>query len=226
VAGTTKAGRFAGFGPELVDFYEGLSADNSKTYWQAHKATYTTAVAEPLAALAEALAPEFGEVKTFRPYRDVRFSADKRPYQEHASLMAAGHAGAGSLYLQVSAEEVMLAGGLYRPPQPTLTAFREAVDDPATAASFDAVVATLDRRGVALMGDSLRSRPRGWPADHPRLDLLRLTNMAVARSVEVGEWIGGPGLLREVTATWRAIVPYNAWLAAHLGAAAHPAPRR
>lgn len=77
---------FAGFGPDLVELYEGLAADNSRGYWQTHKQVYDTQVRGPLEALAADLAPVFGDAKIFRPNRDVRFSPDKRPYQEHASM--------------------------------------------------------------------------------------------------------------------------------------------
>ena len=77
---------FEGFGERALDFYEGLAADNSRTYWKAHEDVYREHVAEPLKALAAELTPEFGEPKIFRPFRDLRFSPDKRPYAEHASL--------------------------------------------------------------------------------------------------------------------------------------------
>ena len=58
---------FAGWPIEAVEFYEGLEADNSKAYWQDHKATYETAVKGPLTALLDELEPEFGQAKVFRP---------------------------------------------------------------------------------------------------------------------------------------------------------------
>src|SRR3954470_24564204 len=94
----TTATTFEGFGERVLDFYEGLAADNSRTYWKAHEAVYREHVAEPLAALAAELTPEFGAPKIFRPYRDLRFSSDKRPYAEHASLAVAREDG-GGLYL-------------------------------------------------------------------------------------------------------------------------------
>lgn len=75
---------FDGFPPEAaLDFYDDLEIDNSKFFWEQHKETYRTAVAEPMSALAEELADEFGTAKLFRPHRDVRFSKDKSPYKTH-----------------------------------------------------------------------------------------------------------------------------------------------
>ena len=70
-----------GWPTDAVEFFEGLEADNSKTYWQEHKVTYETKVRVPMDALLAELAQEFGAGKVFRPYRDVRFSKDKSPYK-------------------------------------------------------------------------------------------------------------------------------------------------
>ena len=74
---------FSGWPEEALDFYDGLAADNTKTYWTEHKAFYTDKVLGPMTELTEELAAEFGEPKIFRPYRDVRFSRDKSPYKTH-----------------------------------------------------------------------------------------------------------------------------------------------
>jgi uncharacterized protein (DUF2461 family) len=44
------------FAEEAFTLYEGLTADNSKTYWTAHKGVYETAVREPMRELLEKLA--------------------------------------------------------------------------------------------------------------------------------------------------------------------------
>src|SRR5438552_9962360 len=87
---------FRGFPPEAISFYEGLEADNSKTYWTAHKDVYERAVKEPMEALCAELDGEFGPLRMFRPYRDVRFSKDKSPYKTAAA--AANEAEHGDVY--------------------------------------------------------------------------------------------------------------------------------
>ncbi len=101
---------FKGWPVEALEFYEGLEADNSKVYWTDHKDTYTTAVHGPMAALLSDLAPEFGEGRVFRPYRDVRFSADKSPYKTSIAATV------GSGYVQLSADETVAGDrtGMYR----------------------------------------------------------------------------------------------------------------
>src|SRR6266542_6634636 len=70
---------FRGWPDEAVEFFEGLQADNTKTYWTAHKPVYEASVYAPMAGLLAELADEFGPGRIARPYRDVRFSADKSP---------------------------------------------------------------------------------------------------------------------------------------------------
>ena len=68
---------FTGFPEAALDFYDDLEMDNTKSFWEAHKAIYTESVKAPMTALTGALGPEFGTPKVFRPFRDVRFAKDK-----------------------------------------------------------------------------------------------------------------------------------------------------
>src|SRR6266566_3968701 len=68
---------FSGWPEEALDVYDGLVADNTKTYWTQHKAVYSEKILGPMTDLTEELAAEFGEPKIFRPYRDIRFSKDR-----------------------------------------------------------------------------------------------------------------------------------------------------
>ena len=78
---------FRGWPVEALEFFEGLEADNSKTYWNENKAIYETMVRAPMEALLAELASEWGEGRIFRPYRDIRFSRDKAPYKTAAAAM-------------------------------------------------------------------------------------------------------------------------------------------
>ncbi len=208
---------FTGFGGDALDFFHDLGRNNERTWWQAHKETWTRSVAEPLRALADDLTAEFGAPHLFRPNRDVRFSTDKRPYQEHASF-AAGQgseaAGGGVVYFQISADDVFVAGGWWRPTSAQLAAFRTAVDDPATAAGLHALLDDLRAQGLELGdGDPVATAPRGWPRDHPEIELLRLRSLTVGRHREPGPWVHTPELLDVVRTDWRQIRRFADWLA-------------
>ena len=97
---------FSGWPEEALDFYDGLAADNSKSYWTEHKAVYEDKILRPMTELTEELAAEFGEPKIFRPYRDVRFSHDKSPYKTHIGAVIGGTG-----YVQLSAEGLGAGAG-------------------------------------------------------------------------------------------------------------------
>ena len=84
---------FRGWPPGAVEFFRGLQADNTKDYWTAHRQQYEASVREPMAALLDELSGEFGPGRIARPYRDVRFRADKSPYktQIYATLDRGGY---------------------------------------------------------------------------------------------------------------------------------------
>ncbi|HEY4225613.1 MAG TPA: DUF2461 domain-containing protein [Pseudolysinimonas sp.] len=213
---------FEGFGPHSLAFYRGLEADNSKAYWLAHKKLYDVEVAGPLRALAEELAPRFGEPKVFRPYRDIRFSPDKTPYKEHASFGFFSH-GTGGLYFQYEPSGMLLAGGLYDPARDQLERFRDLQDDPKATASLDALLAELDAAGFPLGdGAPLKTAPRGRDQDHPRIHLLRRTMLTVSRTFDPAPWFFERQLLDRVAAGFETIGRWNTWLAEHVGPSEKP----
>ena len=110
-----------GWPAEALEFYDGLEADNSKAYWTEHKAVYEDTVLRPMTELVEELAPEFGDAKIFRPYRDIRFSPDKSPYKTHIGALI------GTGYVQLSAEGLAAGDGMYGMSPIQLGRYRQAV---------------------------------------------------------------------------------------------------
>src|SRR3954470_9492948 len=136
---------FRGWPAEALEFYEGLLADNSKTYWTANKATYDDQVRAPMVALLEELEPEFGPAKIYRPYRDVRFSKDKSPYK---TQIAASFERGG--YIKLSAEGLGAGSGIYMFSPDQLRRWRAAVDDDGAGVTLVGVIDTLRRQGVEV----------------------------------------------------------------------------
>jgi uncharacterized protein (TIGR02453 family) len=208
---------FAGFPPEALTFYAGLEADNSKAYWQANRDVYEDAVREPLEELIEELAHEFGTAKVFRPYRDVRFSKDKSPYKTAAAAVMSedGHV-AGGRYVQIGANGLWCGGGLYEPDRAQLQRIRRAIDDQPGAA-LERIVTKVERAGLTYMAPDLKTAPRGYPKDHPRIDLLRRKRHAALARHEPGPWLHRREALDRIVADWRAITPLLEWLERHAG---------
>lgn len=208
--------RFGGFPFAGLDFYEDLEADNSKTFWAAHKQTYEEAVRAPMAALAEELEGEFGSAKLFRPYRDVRFSKDKSPYKTHQGAVAGAAPGVG-WYVQVSAAGLFVDGGFYSGSPEQLARLRTTIDDEVRGAELAAILDGLTARGYEIGGDRLKTKPKGFAADHPRIDLLRHKTLHAHRDFGAPDWLATPRAATEVRASWEALRPLVEWLGAVVG---------
>jgi len=121
---------FEGFGPTAIDWFHRLDADNSKPFFLATKPEWEDAIRAPMEQLiAEAAGQFHGTVKLFRPYRDVRFSPDKRPIKTSASGYVTRAGTMGFLYCELSKDGLYAGTGLYDPAKDQLTRLREAIDD-------------------------------------------------------------------------------------------------
>jgi uncharacterized protein (TIGR02453 family) len=206
---------FSGWPAEALEFYEGLEADNSKAYWTRHKAQYEEQVLGPMTELTQELAGEFGPVKIFRPYRDIRFSKDKSPYKTHIGALI------GSGYVQLSAEGLAVGNGMYHLAPDQLDRFRRKVAGDDTGAALERVIAEVKRQGIDVHGsDPLKSAPRGYPADHPRIGLLRYKGLVAWKQWPVAAWLGTRAAKKRVAGVLTATQPLCAWLDTHVGPAA------
>lgn len=182
-------GDFDGFGPDAMAFLEGLEADNTKTYFDANRATYDTEVALPLKqlviAVGERLAdgpapeiqfePKIGK-SMFRINRDLRFSKDKTPYHPHLDLAwwQGDHAKTSPGFILRIRPDVILTGvGVFALADERLSRFRAAVVGEA-GEELDRLVsaATSSIKGASLSEPSRKRVPKGFDADHPRASYL------------------------------------------------------
>ena len=204
---------FRGWPAEAIEFFEGLEADNSKSYWQAHKHVYEQAVRGPMDELVAELAPEFGEGKVFRPYRDVRFSADKSPYKTRI-YAGFGHGG----YVQFSADGLAAASGYYQMAPDQLERYRHAVDDEGSGEELVRVVDGIEAAGVDVIGHwSLKTVPRGFARDHVRADLLRHKGLTTWKHWPTAAWMGTKAAKTRIVDVLRASRPLHDWLDRNVG---------
>lgn len=209
--------------PDAFAFYAELQQHQSKEWWLANKFRYDNNVKAPVERLVDALGGEFGPLKIFRPYKDVRFSADKRPYKDHLGLVSADMTG-GAHYLQLSQHGLMLAGGFYQPTREQLARFREIVDDNRLVGDLEATLDEVGEHGFALItDDALATAPRGYSIEHPKIALLRLKRMAISASFAPAPWMHSAELVDRVRAGWRTVSLWNDWLVENLPTAAEVA---
>ncbi|MEQ1702597.1 MAG: DUF2461 domain-containing protein [Ilumatobacteraceae bacterium] len=212
---------FTGFPDEAFAFYERLATDNSRTFWLANKPIFEQAVRGPMVALTEALG-EYGPFHIFRPNRDVRFSKDKTPYKDHIGAYGESQGGAG-FYIQLGAGGMFTGTGYYDMAADQLERFRTAVDAAATGSDLAARCAVLERKGMRLGAMSeLKTAPRGYPKDHPRIELLRRKGLFAAQDWPLAKWMHTKQVVTKITAAWAAATELNEWLDAHVGPSTLP----
>lgn len=209
---------FSGWPPIAVEFYEGLEADNTKAYWTEHKPVYDSGVFAPMAELLDELAGEFGRGRIARPYRDVRFRADKSPYK--LSIYAILDDGG---YVNFSADGLTVGMGYYQMASDQLERYRRAVADEESGAKLAGIVQRLVAAKIEVGGGStLKSAPRGYARDHPRIELLRYKGLIAWRRWPVAGWLHTAGAKRRVVEFLHTAAPLEGWLDEHVGASTLP----
>lgn len=207
---------FEGFPVAALDFYDDLEMDNTKSFWEAHKQVYVDAVKTPMTELTGALADEFGAAKIFRPYRDVRFASDKTPYKTHQGAFVRVGESTG-WYLQIGAPGVLVGGGFYHADGPALRRVRTAIDEERRGSELLKLIKSLRRKGFELGGDTLKTTPRGYDADHPRIELLRHKSLVMRSDYGFDGFIHTSKLLDRVRKDWRALQPLVEWANREIG---------
>lgn len=207
---------FTGFSARALDFYARLEADNTREFWTAHRSVYETEVRDPVRALVEALEPEFGAGKLFRPYRDQRFGRAESPYKTAQGAIVGPAPGIG-WYVQIDADGLMVGGGFRAHGTAQTQRYRDAVDDDSSGVPLSRIVDTLRETGFEMEGDPLKTRPRGIGADHPRLELMRFRSLLAIMRYDDPPWLSSPAAMDHVREAWRALKPLNDWILANVG---------
>ncbi len=169
-----------------LDFLLALQANNNKPWFQAHRADYEAA-RQGFEDFVDDFIQNFRSIEdfenltakdcVFRIYRDVRFAKDKAPYKPNmAASVALG--GKRSLrapyYIHIApSDQSFLAGGIYMPTPEQLAAIRQAIDR--HPAQLKAAISgrPFKKHFGALSGEKLKTPPRGYPGDHPEIELLK-----------------------------------------------------
>jgi len=210
---------FEGFGASAADWFDRLDTDNSKAFFIATKREWEDAVRLPMESLIAEAAEAFGgnSSKLFRPYRDVRFSPDKRPIKTSCSGYVTRPGTMGFLYAELSRDGLYAGTGLYDPAKDQLTRLREMIDDDRRGGELERIVAALGTAGLEVSGDALTTAPKGYPRDHPRIALLRLKWIVAGARLVPCPALLDRRALDQTFSTWRKAEPLIAWLDAHIG---------
>jgi uncharacterized protein (TIGR02453 family) len=214
--GNVRDRGFSGWTAEALEFFEELEADNSKAYWERHRSVYDTLVRAPMEALLEELRPEWGDGRIQRPYRDIRFSPDKSLYKTYIAAVV------GDNYIRLNAEGLGVGSGMWEMTPDQLDRFRKAVDAERSGTELVDITDQARKAGLDVTGhDLLKTGPRGYPRDHPRIELLRFKGLVAWREWPADRWLGTRRAKDRVVETFRRSVPINEWLRKHVGPSTH-----
>jgi len=213
---------FSGFPRAAVAFLRELEENNDRDWFKANRARYDEHVVAPAAALGEALA-DLGRPHLFRPWNDTRFRPGP-PIKEHVGL-AIGYEGAGGFYVELSLDGLLVAAGLHNPAPDQVERIRRGIDDARAARALEDALATAAAAGLDLNEPDLVRAPRGYAADHPRLDLLRRRRLTVARRHPLAAWVHRPEALDRIRSELDAARPLVGWLRERVGPSQRPKTR-
>ena len=203
---------FAGWKAEALEFFDRLEEENTKAFWERNKTTYETLVRAPMDELVAELQKEWGKGHVFRPYRDVRFSKDKSPYKTNIAAVV------GDGYVSLDARGLGAGVGMWQMAPDQLDRFRKAIDDNRTGARLERIVADIRAEGVDAEGHGvLKTAPKGYPKDHPRIELLQYKGLIAWKQWPAGSWLGTKRAKERVVELFRVGKPLNAWLTKNVG---------
>ena len=202
---------------EALRFFTKLDKNNSKDWFEPHKAHYKEAIAAPAGFFADLMAEDLARLtgkahtpKVFRIYRDVRFSKDKTPLNTHLHVMwspADQAALAPSWFWGLAPSYFILGMGVMGLKGETLTRYRAFVDSwgdglqDALAHAGDSVGAEISDWGP----EPLKKVPKPYDADHPHADLLKRKALAV--SAPMGDSWKRDGVLKATLARVEGLIP-------------------
>ena len=191
------------FGQSAARFLKALTV-NTKPFFDAHRAEYEREILTPLRELVAIAEPRYGPGRVMRQHRDFRFSGDRTPYRTTARMWAGG---SGAVYLRLSTGGLEVGGGLCEPSRERLARARQAIaKDHDAAHQLAAAIHALADDGYELAGEPLKTAPRGFPPDHPHIELLRLRHYAALRHLPA------TATLDEIQRTWVGVQPVLNWI--------------
>jgi uncharacterized protein (TIGR02453 family) len=144
----------------------------------------------------------------------VRFSPDKSPYKTVIGGMIGDH------YVQFSASGLMAVAGYYSMEPDQLERYRAAVAAEGTGRKLQSIVDTLRKARLDVHGsEELKTAPKGYPREHPRVELLRQKGLVATRSWAPAAWLATAGAKKRVVDLFVSARPLLGWLDTNVGTA-------
>jgi uncharacterized protein (TIGR02453 family) len=203
-----------------VQFLTGLKKNNSKEWFDENRQRYAAAKDNYLEFVGEVL----GRMKkidtsltdlepkqcVFRINRDVRFSKNKDPYKTNmgASFSKGGKkVQCAGYYFHLEPGASFIGGGFWMPMAPELNKIRQEIDYNAEA--FNKIINKKKFKasfGSLSESEKLTRPPKGYEADNPAIELLKLKSFVVMTAVKDSE-LTGKALANKVVDHFESMMP-------------------
>lgn len=212
-------------GSEYFDFFSDLERNNVKEWFHENKKRYENDVKKPFTALVEELLNDVKRLDPtiemdpkdalFRINRDIRFSADKSPYNTvmKAAFARGGRkSGYAGYYLGLGADGLHVGGGMYDIAKSELAGirsyiaenpdeFRELADEKSFLARFGGVKGEKNKRIPAEFREAAERVPE-----------IANTQFYYMAQMKPGEVPKGDALREQIVEHFSAITPFNSFL--------------
>ena len=210
---------------EIITYFRRLQANNNREWFNAHKDEFlkhqarfhelVEEVIKEVSVYDPSIATLTPKDCTYRIYRDVRFSSDKSPYKCHfgAFITKGGKkSGNSGYYFHISTgggDEYpychMLAAGDYCCDSEVLKILREDIMN--GGGDFERVVKQADASFCLETEGALKRNPKGFPADAPYSEYLRLKYFCLTAIPEDDFW-EGDDLAKRIAAKFATTKPF------------------
>ena len=209
----------------ILSFLTDLAQNNTRDWMHANKKVYQQAKQDFEALTIElidemvAFDPDIEGLVAkdcvFRLNRDIRFSKDKSPYKLNfgASITKGGRKSHWSgYYVQIQPNgESFMAGGSYMPASENLAKIRQEIDY--NADEFRKLIAADDFKKYfgELMGEQVKTSPKGYKKDNPNIDLLRYKSFTMWHKI-TDKQVLGKNYKKQILEVFQAMKPVNDFL--------------
>lgn len=179
----------------VFPFLSALAHNNQRDWFDTHRGEYEVArnqvvlFATEIHAQLRAFDPSLSVCNpgksVFRIYRDTRFSHDKTPYKCNMgfwfSAVPKAKSGAG-YYVHLQPGASFIAAGIYMPPAAELQTIRQ--DIYFNGDRLEAILrqTTFKKIFSGLEDHRLKTSPKGYPKEHPHIELLRQKSFVVSKA--------------------------------------------
>ena len=210
---------FNGFDKKGITFLKGIAKNNSKIWFEEHRDDYRAHLLEPMMNFFSALEPMMLKIDPqfmtnpragkgiTRPHRDTRFSKDKTPYKSSIWLTyrrtGKDWQSSPAYYFEIMRDGYRFGLGFFIAERPAMDALREVIDrDPKRIRAINAIV---KKQGYTIEGDSYARPLKDLPEDLAMW--YNKKNFYLIKERAHDDTLYSTAILREVSASFKALVP-------------------